>query len=129
MSDKHAVIIDDNSKNVSILARMLASEGVSNTQVMDPREVETVLESIEAADVIFLDLEMPNLNGFEVLEQIKDNPKYQTVPVVAYTVHVSEISVAHQQGFDGFIGKPLDSEKFPDQLSRIFSGEGVWETF
>lgn len=129
MSEKHAVIVDDNSKNVNILARMLNAQEVSTTQITDSREVEAMLNEIEHADVIFLDLEMPNLDGFQVLDLIKSHPKYQGTPVVAYTVHVSEIRVAHQHGFDGFIGKPLDSDKFPDQLARIFSGEGVWETF
>jgi two-component system cell cycle response regulator DivK len=50
-----------------------------------------------------------------------------SVLFIAYTVHVSEISLAHKHGFDGFIGKPLDSERFPNQLARILSGEHVWE--
>jgi DNA-binding NarL/FixJ family response regulator len=50
------------------------------------------------------------------------------VPVVAYTVHVSEINRAYQLGFHSFIGKPIDPDKFPDQLARILRGEPVWAT-
>jgi len=49
------------------------------------------------------------------------------VPIIAYTVHVSEIDVVRQHGFDGFLGKPLDSARFPQQLARILNREPVWE--
>ena len=50
------------------------------------------------------------------------------VPIVAYTVHMSELDAVYEFGFDGFICKPLDDERFPNQLGRILNGEGVWET-
>jgi CheY-like chemotaxis protein len=87
-----------------------------------------VLNELAAIDVVFLDLEMPGANGYQVLEKLRADPRFQSVPVVAYTVHVSEISVAHEQGFHSFLGKPLDADRFPDQLARILSGESVWET-
>jgi two-component system, cell cycle response regulator DivK len=62
------------------------------------------------------------------LEKLKADARYQQVPIVAYTVHVSEINVAYQRGFDSFIGKPVDPDRFPGQLARILRGEAVWET-
>lgn len=123
-----AMVIDDNTKNRQILAKMLAAEGADTIEVPRPIMLEPMLEEIEGLDVIFLDLEMPGLNGYEVLEIIKANPRFSEVPVVAYTVHVSEITVAHKLGFHSFLGKPLNMEKFPDQLARILAGEHVWET-
>lgn len=124
----YAMIVDDNTKNLHILAKMLEAEGVSTVEVPSPTHLDDVLAEIDALDVIFLDLEMPGLNGYEVLEVLKADPRFAHVPVVAYTVHVSEITVAHKLGFHSFIGKPLDMEKFPSQLSRILAGEHVWET-
>ena len=128
MHEKHALIIDDNSKNVMVLARLLAAEGVQNTQITDPRKLASALQNLGVVDVVFLDLEMPMIDGFQVLDTLKSDDRFQSVPIVAYTVHVSEIGAAHQHGFNGFIGKPLDSDRFPDQLARILKGEGVWET-
>ncbi len=48
------------------------------------------------------------------------------IPIVAYTVHISEINMARQVGFHSFLGKPLDMDSFPHHLSQILSGEGVW---
>ena len=128
MSDKHALIIDDNSKNVSVLARLLATEQVKTTQLTHPKQLDGTLAGLGPVDVVFLDLEMPDMDGYQVLQHLKANPKFQSVPVVAYTVHLSEITVAHEHGFDGFLGKPLDSDQFPNQLARILNGEAVWET-
>jgi two-component system, cell cycle response regulator DivK len=128
MSQPHALIIDDNAKNVTVLANMLSEENVTNTQVTNPKQIDSVLNNLNQVDVIFLDLEMPGLDGYQVLQKIKSDARFQGVPVVAYTVHVSEIHAANKGGFDGFIGKPLNADKFPQQLKRILNGQAVWET-
>lgn len=128
MSQLHALIIDDNVKNLSILAHLLAEQNVETTQVTNAKILHPVLEELMGLHVIFVDLEMPGISGFDVLKQLKSDPRFQQVPVIAYTVHISEIHKAHEYGFDGFIGKPLDADKFPGQLARILNGEGVWET-
>lgn len=125
---KKALVIDDNSKNVAVLVRLLNGEGVDSMQVSDPRQLDAALKNINSVDVVFLDLEMPMIDGFQVLEKLKADSRFQGIPVIAYTVHVSEMRAAHDHGFDGFIGKPLDSDRFPEQLARILNGEGVWET-
>lgn len=128
MSQAQAIIVDDNSKNLHVLARLLRNEGMNSIQLTHANGLEAAVEQAENLAVIFLDLELPGDDGFTLLTRLKSDPRTQTVPVIAYTVHVSEINVAHRHGFDGFIGKPLDSEKFPEQLERILRGEPVWET-
>lgn len=121
-----ALIIDDNSDNLGVLAQLLNDEGVDCTQINHPGQLNSVLETAPKFDVIFLDLEMPQFDGFQVLDMIKSHPRQQGSPVVAYTVHVSEINVAREHGFDSFLGKPLDSDQFPNQLAKILNGQAVW---
>ena len=127
MNQAHALIVDDNVKNMSVLSMLLSEQGVSATQVINPTQIDVALQGIDRIDVVFLDLEMPGISGYEVFELLKSRTHFQAVPVVAYTVHVSEINTVHQQGFDGFIGKPIDPDRFPDQLARILNGQPVWE--
>jgi CheY-like chemotaxis protein len=122
----HALIIDDDSNNLAVLAEMLSLEDVTYTIVQNPTTVDNVVNQIPKVNVVFLDLEMPNVDGFTVFEKLKSHPRVQNVPIVAYTVHVSEINVARQLGFHSFLGKPLDADIFPDQLARILRGEKVW---
>ncbi|NOG52027.1 MAG: hypothetical protein HND48_23240 [Chloroflexi bacterium] len=49
------------------------------------------------------------------------------MPIIAYTVHTSEIELARRYGFSGFLGKPVDGEQFSAHLSRILAGLPVWE--
>lgn len=128
MSQAHALIIDDNIRNVNVLARLLSEQTVSSTSVTNSRLLETTLGTTDSPDVIFVDLEMPGLNGFDILKRLKADARFQGVPVIAYTVHISEMHEARQRGFDGFIGKPLDPDRFPGQLTQILQGIPVWET-
>jgi len=123
----HALIIDDNRNNIDVLTMLLEQEGVSQTAVQNGKQVTKALDQIEKVDVVFLDLEFPYGDGFQVLEVVKAIPEFADVPVIAYTVHTSEIDEVRRAGFDGFLGKPLDSRRFSGQLKRILNGIPVWD--
>lgn len=125
MSQIHALVIDDNAQNLKVLSQLLAKQGVSCTEVGNASALNDVLAGLEHVDVVFLDLEMPGIDGYHAKELLRS--ALGNTPIVAYTVHVSEINAVKQLGFDGFIGKPLDMTRFPDQLARILRGEQVWE--
>ena len=126
MAAKQALIIDDNRGNLDVLSMLLNQQGVMVTAVQSVKQIGFALETL-TPDVVFLDLEFPNSSGWDILVEMKANPNLNGVPIVAYTVHISEIDVARRAGFDSFIGKPLDSRRFPDQIKRILSGQPVWE--
>jgi CheY-like chemotaxis protein len=126
MSSPHALIIDDNPTNTDVLAQLLEHEGVSCTVLQDPADLARDPSFAEQADLIFLDLEMPQIDGYQMLHLLRDDLGIG-VPIVAYTVHTSEISVARELGFHSFIGKPLQPRRFGSQLARILNGERVWE--
>jgi two-component system, cell cycle response regulator DivK len=121
----HALVIDDNAQNLRVLVQLLRKQGISSTELLDPRELSSILPTLERVDVVFLDLEMRGLDGYQVKDLLRAH--LGTTPIIAYTVHVSEINAVKELGFDGFLGKPLDTVRFPDQLARILSGEEVWE--
>lgn len=125
---KRALIIDDNADNVGVLAEMLMLEGLEYVAIQNPTQVESVIARDASFDVVFLDLEMPHIDGYDMLEKLHADSRFNQVPIVAYTVHVSEINVARELGFHSFLGKPLDADQFPQQLQRILNDEPVWET-
>lgn len=127
MTTIHALIIDDNQLNGEVLTVILQNENVNVTTVSLPRNLPEVIKEIPRIDIVFLDLEFPNDDGFELLQSLRTYETLTDVPIVAYTVHTSEIERARQAGFDGFIGKPIDTRRFPEQLARLLSGEAVWE--
>lgn len=123
----HALIIDDNAGNIEALAALLRLEGVTPTAIATPREIDAALDQVDRFDVVFLDLEFPNGSGFDLVGELREDARLEGAPIVAYTVHTSEENEARRAGFDSFLGKPLNVQRFPDQLRRILSGEPVWE--
>jgi CheY-like chemotaxis protein len=124
---KVALIIEDDESSIQVLEHLLRQMRVRAITIRDSGPVEQMFEQLERPDVIFLDLEMPHLNGYNVLELIQSNAKFEGVPTVAYTTHTSHINRAKRVGFHSFLGKPLDSARFGDQLRTILSHEPVWE--
>lgn len=122
-----ALIVDDDQLSVVVLSRLIEAQGGSPIVLFDPRLIHETLDEVEMVELVFLDLEMPGLDGYEVLAMLRERLG-AAVPVVAYTVHVSEANAALQRGFDGFLGKPINGRAFPEHWRRILSGERVWVT-
>jgi CheY-like chemotaxis protein len=127
-TDKYAIVIEDNLMNRDVMILALNNMGVHCTIIDLPVSIPAFLDPLEQIDVIFLDLELPSQSGFDLLREIKQIDRLKNVPVVAYTVHTSEIGTARSAGFDSFLGKPINAYKFTSQVQRILSGQQVWET-
>jgi two-component system cell cycle response regulator DivK len=63
------------------------------------------------------------------LRKIRSSASLSATRVVAVTAEASseQMKKARTAGFDGFLGKPLDPDRFPDQVHRILAGDAVWE--
>ena len=125
MTSARALVVDDNSQNLRVLAQLLSKNGLECIEVSNPKTVRDLLPSLNKVDVVFLDLEMPGLDGFKVKDLLRES--LGSTPIIACTVHVSEMDVVREAGFDGFLGKPIDRVRFPELLIRILRGEHVWE--
>lgn len=126
MTSLHALIIDDDAYSVHVMEMLLDQNDIAYTAVIDPTDLVDVLRDLKKVDIIFLDLEMPKLDGYEVLKILKERVGPE-VPIVACTVHTAEIKTTRKLGFSSFIAKPLNTDYFSDQLHRILKGEPVWE--
>lgn len=126
-SGVRALIIEDEPTSIDVLRNLLDQLEVETSVIVGGPDVGQALNHEARPDVIFLDLEMPGLNGYEVLDLLRDDAEFDGVPVVAYTTHLSHMNNARDAGFDGFLGKPLSRAEFAEQFSRILDGDDVWE--
>src|SRR2546421_642065 len=112
----HVVIIEDDPSSVDVLIQLLEQLAITYTTLIDSRGALETIQQLPRVDAIFLDLEMPSNNGYEVLEALKQDPMFAHIPIIAYTAHLSEMSNARNAGFHSFMGKPLRSSDFPAQM-------------
>jgi CheY-like chemotaxis protein len=121
-----ALIIDDNHTDQKVLAQLLTLEGAELIQIFDPADLVANLQILDEMDIVFVDLEMPHLDGYQVFDLLTQ--KFgKSVPIVACTVHTSEVNTARTLGFHSFIGKPLKVAQFSNQIQRILRGESIWD--
>jgi two-component system cell cycle response regulator DivK len=135
MNDKFqnctALVVEDDASGLAVISVMLRRLGLRT--IME-RYASSALERarrMPRIDVIFLDLGLPDGDGYDVLREIKNDPSLNRVPVIAVTARDAgtEMPKAQEAGFDGFLGKPLNRNRFPDQVRRIVEGESVWEIY
>jgi len=102
------LIVDDQEANVSLLGQMLSNAGYTSVaSTMDPREV-FALHRKHAYDLILLDLQMPGMDGFQVIEGLKTNAADGYLPVLVVTAQPGHKLRALQAGVRDFISKPFD---------------------
>ncbi|MDP2004240.1 MAG: response regulator [Rubrivivax sp.] len=102
------LVVDDQDANVQLLTRLLTEAGYAAvTSAMDPTTV-CALHRQHAYDLILLDLQMPAMDGFAVMEGLKTNPRDSTLPVIVLTAQPGHKLRALQAGARDFISKPFD---------------------
>ena len=79
-------------------------------------------------DLIFLDIHMEPIDGYEILRILREDMQLKDVLIIAMTASVMAVDVEQLQtaGFSGLLGKPIRNRTFPDMLERILSGEPIW---
>jgi PAS domain S-box-containing protein len=102
------LVVDDQSANVLLLTRMLEEAGYRNvTATREPLEV-CALHRKNRYDLILLDLQMPGMDGFQVMEGLKTNEADDYLPVIVLTAQPGHKLRALQAGAKDFISKPFD---------------------
>jgi two-component system cell cycle response regulator DivK len=127
--DATILIVEDNVSNFVLMARMLGHMGLHCEWKTSGFEVVEYADTLPRVDLILMDIRLPYEDGYQALHKLRDNDDLSEIPVVAVTAYASEDQMrrAKEAGFDGFIGKPLDPDRFPQQVRRMLDGEPVWE--
>lgn len=128
-ANAYILVVEDNIQNFILIARLMAYLGVKQCQwKASGWQVLEFADSMPRVDLILLDIHLPYEDGFEALNRLRGEPRFRDTLIIAVTADANELTLkrAKQSGFDGFIGKPIDPDRFPDQIKTILHGEPVW---
>ena len=117
---RKVLYIEDNPANLRLVEQVLAC--IPKLHMWSAPEpflgFELAIEHLP--DLILLDINLPGMNGFEVLEKLRSNENSKNIPVVAISANAMPIDIlkAKEAGFDGYVTKPINIQELLDVVEK-----------
>jgi two-component system, cell cycle response regulator DivK len=123
MSRNYLILyVEDNPENRLLIRRVLTVEGYTVEEAQNAAEALEFVKD-QTPDLILMDINMPDMDGYTLTAQLKTFPNLYNVPIIALTANVMrgdrERTLA--AGCDGYIQKPIDVDAIPEQISRYIA--------
>ncbi|KAF0108763.1 MAG: two-component system cell cycle response regulator DivK [Anaerolineaceae bacterium] len=119
MSKATVLYVEDNADNRTLVRRVLVAEGY---EVIEASDATGALETIQKQrpDLILMDINMPDMDGYTLTMRIKTMPGMQSVPIIALTANVmrGDREKSLEAGCDGYIQKPIDIDTISQYIER-----------
>ena len=128
--DAYVLVIEDNLQNVVLITRLLNHLGVRHYEwKASSIHIQEVIDQMPRLDLVLMDLHLPKEDGFTALAKLRSDPRFTQTRVVAITADgdPAMLQKAKSAGFNGFIGKPINVGKFPEQITHILQGHEIWD--
>ncbi len=119
---KRVLVADDKASSRELVRTVLASQGYEVSEAADGREALAMIRS-ERPDLVLLDLHMPALDGFGVVSELRADPSFRNIPVVALTASAmsGDREKALSAGFTSYIAKPVSLSFLKMEVSRLIA--------
>lgn len=114
------LIAEDNPVNRELLREILETEQHEVVEATNGKEALALIEDL-IPDLILLDINMPVLDGFATIAQIREHPKCRQIPVLAITAYAMKEDRQRVlgAGFDGYLAKPIEPAILFKELKRV----------
>jgi CheY-like chemotaxis protein len=114
------LLVEDNPINQKIASIMLEELGCKVDVVSNGREVLDKKERLLDYDLIFMDVGLPDMSGFDIASEIRRQPELNNLPIIAMTAHILERDrkQAVLAGMDGMVAKPISYDRIREMLAR-----------
>jgi two-component system, cell cycle response regulator DivK len=114
--------VEDNPDNRTLVRRILLSEDYGLLEAQNAAQALEVLKETRP-DLILMDINMPDMDGYTLTSRIKTMPGFERVPIIALTANVmrGDKEKTLEAGCDGYIQKPLDIDQLLREVARFLS--------
>ena len=123
ISNWRVLVVEDEDDSMELVLGLLEHRGIDSVGVSSGEEALEAIENYNPT-LIIVDLALPGLNGWELLEHFNANPALKSIPRVAMTAyHTAELAEqAVESGFHAYFAKPLNAASFVKELESIMNG-------
>ena len=119
---KHILIVDDRATSRELLRTVLEKQGYAVTEAADGEEALQKVRA-ESPHLVLLDLQMPVLDGYEVLRELRQDPRFTALPVIAITASAmqGDRERALAAGFTSYLTKPVTLSHLREEVQRLLN--------
>jgi len=123
MNEVRILYVEDNAGNRMLVRRILEAEGYSVVDATDGPTGLTMAMQMNP-DLILLDINLPEIDGYDLARRFRDTPGLEHVPILAVTANVMQGDRERtlEAGCDGYIQKPIDVDRLPEQVKAALQG-------
>lgn len=117
---KQILIVEDKANSRELLRTVLEQQGYAVTEASDGEDALNKIREA-APDLVLMDLQIPARNGYDVLQEIRKNPRLEHIPVVAVTANAmpGDRERVLAAGFTSYISKPVALAILRQEVSRL----------
>jgi two-component system cell cycle response regulator DivK len=121
---RRVLVVEDNPLNLKLVRDVLTVSGFEVVPAVTGEEGVKLAATCEP-DLVLMDLQLPDFDGYEALRRLREDPALIAVPVIAVTAFAmrEDRERASRSGFDGYLEKPISIRDLPAQVSA-FIGRG-----
>lgn len=118
LAGKNVLVVDDDVRNIYSLTKALEAVKMNVSSATDGKEALKVLAENPKTDVVLLDMMMPNMDGYETAQRIRENAHFKTLPVIAVTAKAmtGDREKCINAGASDYITKPVDADQLMSLL-------------
>ena len=120
MAGELILIVEDNEKNLKLARVLLKHQGYRVLEAATAADGLALAEA-ERPNLILMDIQLPDMDGLAALARLRADPCTAPIPVVALTAFAMKEDQERflTAGFDGYLPKPIDTERFPEQVRHF----------
>ena len=120
-SQWHVLIVDDEPDNVGVLELVLGFHNIKYRTAESGQACLDILAEGYLPTIMLVDIQMPDMSGYELLAKIKEKPAWSAISIIAITAHTMTGDAENiiESGFNGYIPKPVNVMTLLDDVQEI----------
>lgn len=121
---KTIIIVDDNPASRELIRELLGTDEYRIVEAANGREALALIAA-SYPDLVLLDIQLPELDGYSVIRHLRQDPRFRRLPVVAVSAYAmqGDREKALAAGFDAYITKPIDTYRLEEQVQELLQDD------